>query len=177
LNCFCPRGNYLEPQELQQLQLSFRAAGAYYGRAGPRLAGRRSWSYTHSTEENRTAAIREHLEQTMAQPRFPDDPAFKALRLSDFESFNRHVAGQQSVDFSNSDLRGVDFRGVTEIEKIDVRGSYMRDTDLRGLDLRAWDMKGCSLYHAKISGAYFPTNLSPQEITASVQLGTRMRTD
>lgn len=111
----------------------------------------------------------------MAQPRFPDDPAFKALRLSDYETFNRHVSGRKAIDFSNSDLRGVDFRGVAEIEKIAVQGSYMRDTDLRGLDIRNWDMEGCSLYHAKISGAYFPTNLSPQEITASIQLGTRMR--
>jgi uncharacterized protein YjbI with pentapeptide repeats len=112
----------------------------------------------------------------MAQPRFPDDPAFKSLRLGDFEAFNRHVAGQKLIDFSNADLRGVDFRGIADLNKVNVRGSYMRDADLRGLDIRSWDMEGCSLYHAKISGAYFPVSLSPEELTCSVQLGTRMRT-
>lgn len=112
----------------------------------------------------------------MAQPRFPDDPAFKSLRLGDFEAFNRLVVGQKQVDFSNADLRGVDLRGIADLGKVNVRGSYMRDTDLRGLDVRTWDMEGCSLYHAKISGAYFPVNLSPQELACSVQLGTRMRT-
>jgi len=112
----------------------------------------------------------------MSQPRFLDDPAFKSLRLSDYEAFNRQVADQKAVDLSNADLRGVDFRGISDTEKLAVHGSYMRDADLRGLDLRTWNMEGCSLYHAKISGAYFPVNLSPQEITASVQLGTRMRT-
>ncbi len=111
----------------------------------------------------------------MAQPRFLDDPAFKSLRLGDCEAFNRLVASQKLVDFTNADLRGVDFRGIADPGKINVRGSYLRDADLRGLDLRGWDMEGCSLYHAKISGAYFPPNLSPQEIANSVQLGTRMR--
>ena len=112
----------------------------------------------------------------MAQPQFLDSPAFKSLRLGDFEAYNRHAAGQKVLDFSDTDLRGVDFRGVADIKKLHVRGSYMRDADLRGIDLRTWDMEGCSLYHAKISGAYFPTNLSPQEISNSIQLGTRMRT-
>jgi uncharacterized protein YjbI with pentapeptide repeats len=112
----------------------------------------------------------------MAQPRFLDDPAFKSLRLGDFEAFNRLIASQKLVDFTNADLRGVDFRGIADPGKITVRGSYLRDADLRGLDLRSWDMEGCSLYQAKISGTYFPVNLSPQEITCSIQLGTRMRT-
>ena len=112
----------------------------------------------------------------MAQPRFPDDPAFKSLRIGDFDTFNRHVVGQKLVDFSNSDLRGVDFRGISDLAKVNVHGAYMRDTDLRGLDIRMWDMEGCSLYHAKISGAFFPANLPADEIIASVEHGTRMRT-
>jgi uncharacterized protein YjbI with pentapeptide repeats len=111
----------------------------------------------------------------MAQPRFPDDPAFKFLRLSDYAAFNRQVNGKAIVDFSDADLRGVDFRGVANIEKLNVRGSYMRDADLRGLDLRSWNMEGCSLYHAKVSGAYFPENITAQELCNSVHLGTRIR--
>lgn len=113
----------------------------------------------------------------MGQPRFLDDLSFKALRLGDFAEFNRLVAGAKRVDFSDSDLRGVDFRGIADVNQVVVRGAYLRDADLRGLDLRQWDMEGCSLYHAKISGAYLPANLSPQEIANSVQLGTRMRSD
>ena len=62
-----------------------------------------------------------------------------------------------------------------DLAKVRLRGSYLRDADLRGVDLRHVDMEGCSLYHAKISGAYFPTNLSAAEISMSVQYGTRVR--
>jgi hypothetical protein len=113
--------------------------------------------------------------QEMPQPRFLDDPAFKALRLGDFEAYNCEVEARSLVDFSEADLRGVDFRGVADVTKLVVRGSYMRDADLRGLDLRNWDMDGCSLYHAKISGAFFPAAISAQELANSVHLGTRMR--
>jgi uncharacterized protein YjbI with pentapeptide repeats len=111
----------------------------------------------------------------MAQPRFLDSPAFKALRLGDFEVYNKEVAGEKQVDFSETDLRGVDFRGIQDLGKLGVHGAYMRDADLRGLDIRNWDMEGCSLYHAKISGAYFPASISSHEIATSVQLGTRIR--
>lgn len=111
----------------------------------------------------------------MAQPRFLDDPAFKCLRTGDREGFNRFIAGRKVVDYSDTDLRGVDLRGL-DLSHIIIRGAYMRDTDLRGLDLRYLDMEGCSMYHAKISGAYFPANLPANEIVTSVQFGTRMRT-
>lgn len=110
----------------------------------------------------------------MAQPRFLDDPAFKSLRVGDLAAFVQHTNDRNQVDLSGTDLRGVDLRGV-DLRKVILRGAYMRDADLRGLDLRDVDLEGCSLYHAKISGAYFPTSISAQEITASVQFGTRMR--
>ena len=111
----------------------------------------------------------------MAQPRFLDDQAFKSLRIGDREAFNRLIAGRRGeVDFSDTDLRGVDLRGL-DLSHIIIRGAYLRDADVRGLDLRHLDMEGCSMYHAKISGAYFPANLRTEEIVASVQYGTRMR--
>lgn len=112
----------------------------------------------------------------MAQPIFSDDPAFRCLRTGDTEGFQKQLAGRQVVDLSDCDLRGVDLRG-SSLDKVILRGCYLRDADLRGLDLRHLDMEGCSMYHAKISGAYFPANLSAAEITASVQYGTRMRTE
>jgi uncharacterized protein YjbI with pentapeptide repeats len=111
----------------------------------------------------------------MPQPTFLDDPAFRCLRVGDVAGFSQHVADRREVDLSGTDLRGVDLREV-DLTKVVIRGAYMRDADLRGLDLRRLDMEGCSLYHAKVSGAYFPANLAPEEIVASVHYGTRMRT-
>jgi uncharacterized protein YjbI with pentapeptide repeats len=110
----------------------------------------------------------------VSTPRFIDDPAYRDLRENDFEHFERHTAGRKQIDFSNADLRGVDLRHV-DTTKLVLRDAYLRQADLRGLDLRHLDMEGCSLHSAKISGTYFPENLSPQEIANSVQFGTRMR--
>jgi uncharacterized protein YjbI with pentapeptide repeats len=110
----------------------------------------------------------------MPQPKFLDDPAFRCLRTGDQEGFQAQLSGRKQLDFSDCDLRGADLRG-TDISKVILRGSYLRDADLRGLDLRTVDMEGCSLYHAKISGAYFPANVPATEISTSVQYGTRIR--
>lgn len=111
----------------------------------------------------------------MPAPKFIDDPAFRDLRANDFEHFEQHTAGRKQVDLSSADLRGVDLRSV-DVSKLVLRDAYLRDADLRGLDLRHLDMEGCSLHSAKISGTYFPENLSPQEIANSVLHGTRLRT-
>src|SRR4051812_20586167 len=111
----------------------------------------------------------------MATPRFIDDPAYRDLREYDFKHFQEHIEGRSQIDFSNADLRAVDLTRV-DPTKLVLRDAYLRDADLRGLDLRNLDLEGCSLHNAKISGTYFPANLSPQEIANSVELGTRMRT-
>jgi uncharacterized protein YjbI with pentapeptide repeats len=111
----------------------------------------------------------------MPAPKFIDDPAYRDLREFDLENFRQHSAGRDRLDFSSTDLRGVDLTQV-DSAKLILRDAYLRDADLRGLDLRQLDLEGCSLHNAKISGTYFPANLSPQEIANSVQFGTRMRT-
>jgi uncharacterized protein YjbI with pentapeptide repeats len=111
----------------------------------------------------------------MNRPRMLDDPAYHCLRQDDFSGFNRHIAERESVDFSNADLRGVDMRNI-DLHKVVLHGAYLRDADLRGQDLRQHDLEGCSLLSARISGAYFPVDLSPLEIANSVQFGTRLRT-
>ncbi len=110
----------------------------------------------------------------MSTPKFIDDPAYRYLREYDFEQFQQHIEGRDRVDFSSTDLRGVDLTRV-DAAKLVLRDAYLRDADLRGLDLRQLDLEGCSLHNAKISGTYFPANISPQEIVNSVQYGTRMR--
>lgn len=110
----------------------------------------------------------------MASPRFLDDSAFRSLRTGDLDAFHRAIESRATVDFSGADLRGTDFRKV-DLRKVVLRDAYLRDADLRGCDLRHMDMSGASLRNASISGAYFPANLSADEIQLSVAHGTRMR--
>lgn len=111
----------------------------------------------------------------MIRPKIIDDPAYHCLREDDFPGFQKHTEGRDTVDFSNTDLRGIDLRAI-DLTKVVLRGAYLRDADLRGQDLRHMDLEGCSLLGARVGGAYFPKNVAPEEITASVQLGTRLRT-
>jgi uncharacterized protein YjbI with pentapeptide repeats len=46
---------------------------------------------------------------------------------------------------------------------------------LRGIDFRKASLEGASLAHAQISGAYFPPELSADEILMSMNFGTRLR--
>lgn len=109
-----------------------------------------------------------------SRPKFLEDEVFKCLRSGDLPGFTAAVAKQQSVDLSNSDLRGADLRGF-DLSKVILRGCYFRDADLRGLDLREHDLDGCSLYHTKISGTWFPYNIDASDILLSLEHGTRLR--
>jgi uncharacterized protein YjbI with pentapeptide repeats len=111
----------------------------------------------------------------MNRPQLIDDPAYHCLREDNADGFHQQIADREAVDFSNSDLRGIDLHTV-DLSKVSLRGAYLRDADLRGQDLRHMDLEGCSMLGAQIGGAYFPVNVSPQEIANSVQFGTRIRT-
>ena len=102
--------------------------------------------------------------------------AFHYLHSHQINLFHDAIAGKAMVDFSGTSLRGVDLRRV-DIRRVNIKGAYMRGADVRGVDLRHHDLEGTSLHDALISGAYFPNNVSPQEITMSVELGTRLRTN
>lgn len=116
------------------------------------------------------------MDKNNASPRFPDDEAYRCLRAGEIEKYHELAVARPEVDFSNSDLRGVDLRQI-DADRLILRGAYLRDADLRGLDLRQVDLEGCSLYHAKISGVYFPQGFSADEIRLSVDFGTRLRKD
>ena len=75
---------------------------------------------------------------------------------------------------SGADLRGADLRQA-DLKKIVLRNAYLRDADLRGQDLSHMDLSGCSLFHAKVSGCFFPADIAPEEIRLSLEFGTRMR--
>jgi len=110
----------------------------------------------------------------MNQPKFINDDAFRALRSGDVDAFHRMIASRSTVDFSDGDLRAADLRKA-DLSKVVLRGAYLKLADLRGCDLRHLDLEGCSLHQAKIGGAYFPANVSAEEIRLSVQEGTRVR--
>lgn len=110
----------------------------------------------------------------MSIPRFVEDAAYRCLRMGDIAGFQRETGGRPEVDFTDADLRGVDLRGA-DLSRVLLRGAYLRDADLRGVDLRHMDLEGCTLLAARVSGTYFPSSLSAQEIVNSVQLGTRLR--
>ena len=58
---------------------------------------------------------------------------------------------------------------------LDFSNSYFRNADLSGIDFRNTNLEGASLLDAKLSGTYFPTELSAQEIRLSLETGTRLR--
>ncbi len=111
----------------------------------------------------------------MGKARFIDDEAFRTLRAGDAQAFHRLIEQRPTVDYSDGDLRGTDFRNVN-LSKVVLRGAYLKDADLRGMDLRKVDLEGASIHNARIGGAFFPANLPAAEIELSVKYGTRMRT-
>jgi uncharacterized protein YjbI with pentapeptide repeats len=112
----------------------------------------------------------------MTKPRFPDDPAFRCLRVGDLDGYHRAIEGRAVVDFTGTDLRASDFRRA-DLSRVVLRDAYLRDADFRGCDLRHLDLEGASIQAAKLSGVYFPANLSPEEICMSIRFGTRLRTN
>jgi hypothetical protein len=90
-----------------------------------------------------------------------------------FEEFNRRCKGK-NCELKDLDFRSQDLRQVNA-ERIDFSGCYFRLADLRGLDMSTCCLEGASIHGAKISGVYFPPDLSPEEIRLSLEFGTRMR--
>ena len=96
------------------------------------------------------------------------------LKNEDVAAFNQGRKSGEPVDLTNVKFRALDLRGA-ELSGLDLSGSYFKNTDLRGVDLRDCNLDGCSLLNAKISGVYFPPELSADEISLSLTQGTRLR--
>ncbi len=71
--------------------------------------------------------------------------------------------------FPHLDLRGLDAAGI------DFTDCYFRAADLRGVDFSKACLVGASINGARISGGFFPVELNANEISLSIQHGTRMR--
>jgi uncharacterized protein YjbI with pentapeptide repeats len=103
-----------------------------------------------------------------------DDELYQLLREENIKEFNVRRADGEPVDLRNCDFRGLDLRGL-DVVNLDFSGSYFRQSDLRGINFSMACLKECSINGAKISGVYFPVELSPDEINMSLSHGTRMR--
>lgn len=107
-------------------------------------------------------------------PRTHDDKMYRLLRSGKIAEFNTRKASGEKSDLLNGDFRGLDLRGL-DAAGLDLRGCYFRQTDLRGIDFSTSNLEGASIHGARISGSYFPRELTAEEINLSLTNGTRMR--
>ncbi len=110
----------------------------------------------------------------MSQPRQLDNPLYALIHNEKISTFNAQKPQDTTVDLSDGDFRGLDLRAL-DAQGVNFTNAYFRGADLRGLDLRNAKLEGASLAHAQISGAYFPVELTADEILMSVNFGTRLR--
>ncbi|MFO7653938.1 MAG: pentapeptide repeat-containing protein [Candidatus Krumholzibacteriia bacterium] len=108
------------------------------------------------------------------RPRFLKEEMYQLLRVDNVKAFNIRKQNGQTCELCGTDLRGLDLRGL-DADGLDFSGCYFRDTDLRGVDLSRARLEGASFFGCKISGAYFPPELSSDEIRLSLEHGTRVR--
>ena len=102
------------------------------------------------------------------------DEMYQLLREERVAEFNERRAKGETCDLTHCDFRGLDLRGLNA-KGLDFTGGYFRQADLRGINFHESCLQECSINGAKISGAYFPDRLEPEEIMMSLQHGTRMR--
>jgi len=109
------------------------------------------------------------------QVRISNDPLYQLLRAENIAAFNEAKKKANPLpNFAFCDFRGLDLRGM-DASGLDLSSAYFRGADLRGIDFRQANMEGASIASTKISGCYFPIQLSAEEIVMSLNHGTRMR--
>jgi uncharacterized protein YjbI with pentapeptide repeats len=106
--------------------------------------------------------------------RIPNDAMYRLLREGCITEFNVKKASGEKVDLRACDLRGLDLRGL-DADGLDLSDCYFRQSDLRSVDFSKARLEGASINAAKISGAYFPPELTASEIELSLLHGSRMR--
>lgn len=107
-------------------------------------------------------------------PVIKEDPMYRLLREGKVDVFNAERARGRTCDLTRCDFRGLDLRGLNA-DGLDLSNAYFRQADLRGVNLSNARLVGASLHAAKIAGAYFPPELSAEELSLSLLHGTRMR--
>ena len=108
------------------------------------------------------------------KPVIKADPLYQMLRHEDVDCFNTNLDLLDSTELTGGDYRGLDLRRMNA-RGLDFSNAYFRNCDLSGIDFRETNLEGASLMDAKVSGVYFPTALSADEIRLSLDYGTRLR--
>lgn len=111
---------------------------------------------------------------TQSSPEFKDNEMYRLLRDENIEEFNKRREAGEVCDLTYADFRNLVFTGINS-EGIDFSGCYFRSCDLRGVDFSLSKLDGASIHDAQISGTLFPTALRAEEISLSLNHGTRMR--
>lgn len=112
----------------------------------------------------------------MNKPVIKQDPLYQLLRNEDIDAFNQQRDQLDTSELKSGDYRGRDLRKMNA-DGLDFSNSYFRNADLSGIDFRNTNLEGASLLDAKLSGTYFPGELSATEIRLSLDTGTRLRYD
>lgn len=111
----------------------------------------------------------------MVEPIISNDPLYLLLREGKVAEFNQRVAVGEIVDLRGYDFRHVDLKGLVA-DRLDFSDCYFRQADLRGVDFsNSISMQGASIHDAKVSGVYFPSEVSGEEVLLSLEHGTRIR--
>lgn len=110
----------------------------------------------------------------MPKPEIKQDQLYQLLRLEDVKGFNEMRDQLDTSELRSGDYRGRDLRNMNA-DGLDFSNAYFRNSDLSGIDFRNTNLEGASLLDAKISGVYFPEQLSAEEIRLSLETGTRLR--
>ena len=110
----------------------------------------------------------------MKKPVIKQDPLYQLLRNEDIDGFNAQRDSLETSELKSGDYRGRDLRKMNA-DGLDFSNSYFRNSDLSGIDFRNTNLEGASLLGSKLSGVYFPSELSAEEIRLSRDTGTRMR--
>jgi len=109
------------------------------------------------------------------RPAIKQEALYLLLREGEIQGFNERIAAGERCDLTMADLRGLDLRKLEYIGA-DFTNSAFRGGDLRGLDLRSCTLAGANIMGANANGTYFPLNLAPSELHASLVYGIRMNT-
>ena len=109
-------------------------------------------------------------------PQIKKDPLYQLLREQKIQEFNKHKAAGKKCDLTNADFRGLNLQGL-DATGLDFSNSYFRSSDLRGIDFSKSKLEGASIHEAKVSGCFFPVEISSDELTMSIIRGTRIRYD
>ena len=111
----------------------------------------------------------------MAEPIISDNTLYRLLRDGKVVEFNQRIAAGEKAELVGCDFRHINLTSINTVG-LDFSNSYFRQADLRGVDFsNCLSLEGASIHGAKLSGAFFPSNIRADELLLSLEHGTRIR--